>query len=66
MIKKIFIYNKEKMPTKCKTGYMVNPNTGRCIKIGGPTHKKLYPTKSKTKRITPPHKSKSKRKDIKR
>lgn len=28
---------------KCKTGYEINPNTGRCIKIGGPTWKKLYP-----------------------
>jgi hypothetical protein len=26
---------------KCKTGQIVNPHTGRCIKINGPTAKKL-------------------------
>lgn len=29
--------------TYCPTGYEHNPTTGRCIKIGGKTHAKLYP-----------------------
>ena len=43
----------KKVPKKksCKRGYMINPNTGRCIKRNGPTAKKLFAKKtSKTKR----------------
>lgn len=25
------------MSKNCKNGYKINPTTGRCIKIGGPT-----------------------------
>ena len=31
----------KKTDPKCKDGYKTNPLTGRCIKIGGPTDKKL-------------------------